>query len=69
MLLLFIGERQVLIASFHLFILFCTFLDWEMLVKHRQLCEDSGRDIFDLSLVRVVAQKVAESGWLLKSNL
>ncbi|CAK8991840.1 unnamed protein product [Durusdinium trenchii] len=31
--------------------------------------KDSGRDIFDLSLVRVVAQKVAESGWLLKSNL
>lgn len=32
-------------------------------------CEVDGRDIFDLSLVRDVAQQVAESGWLLKSSL
>ena len=27
------------------------------------------RDIFDLQLIRTVAEKVAENGWLLKSNL
>ena len=33
------------------------------------LPEVKGQDIFDLSLIRSVAEKIAESGWLLRSSL